>query len=140
LFFRGAGELNRCQVPARALLLQGLWASLLVLPRTRTIDPVTGQAQYGNLYGTLLDYVIFAVLIFYVLTIIGVFVLRRKRPDAERPYRAWGYPVVPALYVVAATTIMVVLLLYRTATSWPGLVIVLAGLPVFWLWGRPRSR
>ena len=79
-----------------------------------------GVEQYGNLYGMLLDYVVFAVLIFYVLTIAGVFVLRRTRPDAERPYRAFGYPVLPAFYIVAATVILLVLAVYRTQTSWPG--------------------
>ena len=98
-----------------------------------------GLEQYGNLYSHLLDYVIFAVLIFYVLTIAGLFVLRRKQPDAERPYRAFGYPIVPALYLVAASVIMVVLLLYKTQTTWPGLVIVLAGVPVYFLWRKPRA-
>jgi len=92
--------------------------------------------SYGNLYGVLLDYVIFAVLIFYVLTIGGLFVLRRKRPDAERPYRAWGYPVVPILYIVTALIIMLILILYQTQDTWPGLVIVLLGVPVYWAWSR----
>ena len=96
----------------------------------------SGQPTYGNLYGMLLDYVVFAVLIFYVLTILGLFILRRKRPDAPRPYRAFGYPWVPALYVLAATTILVVLFLYKFATSWPGLVIVLTGVPFYLLWHR----
>jgi basic amino acid/polyamine antiporter, APA family len=96
-----------------------------------------GVEQYGNLYGALLDYVVFAVLIFYVLTIAGIFVLRRTRPQAERPYRAFGYPVLPAFYLVAATTILVVLAVYRTETSWPGLLIVLAGVPVYFLWKKP---
>jgi APA family basic amino acid/polyamine antiporter len=87
-----------------------------------------------------LDYIIFAALIFYVLTIAGVFVLRRKRPDAERPYRALGYPVLPAIYILGATLIMVVLLAYRTQTTWPGLAIVLTGVPVYFLWNRPRDR
>ncbi|HVV70163.1 MAG TPA: hypothetical protein VHI52_01475, partial [Verrucomicrobiae bacterium] len=100
------------------------------------LDPTTGMEQYGNLYSDLLDYVIFAVLLFYILTILGLFVLRRKQPDAERPYRAVGYPVIPALYVVAALAISLVLLFYKTATSWPGLLIVLAGVPAFWLWRR----
>ena len=100
------------------------------------LDPATGVEQYGNLYSNLLDYVVFAVLIFYVLTIIGLFVLRRKRPEAERPYRAFGYPVVPALYIVAAVVIMFVLLLYKTATTWPGLLIVALGVPVYFLWKR----
>ncbi len=91
---------------------------------------------YGNLYSNLLDYVVFSVLIFYVLTIAGIFVLRRKRPDAERPYRAFGYPVVPILYILAALVILVVLLLYRTSTTWPGLLIVLTGIPVYFLWRR----
>jgi APA family basic amino acid/polyamine antiporter len=79
------------------------------------------------------------VLIFYVLTIGGIFVLRRKRPDADRPYRAWGYPLVPALYMITATVIMLILILYQTQDTWPGLVIVLFGVPVYQLW-RKASR
>jgi APA family basic amino acid/polyamine antiporter len=86
----------------------------------------------------LLDYVVFAVLLFYALTIVGVFVLRKKRPDAERPYRAFGYPWLPLLYIVAAVGIMVVLLLYKTQTAGRGMVIVLLGLPVYWLWARHK--
>lgn len=133
LFFRPAGALNDAKVPAWGLILQGIWAAVLVLPRT--YNPSTGA--YGNLYSNLLDYVISAALIFYILTIAGVFRLRRTRPDADRPYRAFGYPVVPALYIVGATTILVVLFGYKTATTWPGLVIVLLGLPVYFAW-RPR--
>jgi len=81
-----------------------------------------------------LDYIIFAALIFYVLTIAGVFVLRQTRPDAERPYRALGYPILPALYMLGATVIMIVLLAYRAQTTWPGLVIVLTGVPIYFLW------
>ncbi len=146
LFFRSTGQLNRCNVPAMGLLLQGVWTCLLVLPRTRMLGPdgaprldaVTGAEQYGNLYSDLLDYVIFAVLIFYVLTILGLFVLRRKQPATPRPYRAFGYPVVPALYILAALAISLVLLFYKTATSWPGLLIVLAGVPVYFLWKGRR--
>jgi APA family basic amino acid/polyamine antiporter len=134
LFFTSTAKLNRHSVPAFGLVLQCIWTCLLVLPRTRLHDPATGAETYGNLYGTLLDYVVFAVLIFYVLTIIGLFILRQKRPEAERPYRAFGYPVVPALYILAATTISVVLLLYKTKTSLPGLLIVLTGVPVYFLW------
>ena len=93
---------------------------------------------YGNLYSNLLDYVISAALIFYILTIAGIFRLRQTRPDADRPYRAFGYPVVPALYIVGAATILLVLFVYRTATTWPGLVIVLLGVPVYFAW-KPRS-
>jgi APA family basic amino acid/polyamine antiporter len=143
LFFRSIGKLNANHVPAMGLVLQGIWAAILVLLRTRLVVPSTGQmgcsnsatgAACGNLYGVLLDYVVFAVLIFYVLTIAGVFVLRRKRPNAERPYRAWGYPVVPILYIVTAVAIMLILILYQTQDTWPGLVIVLLGVPVYWAW------
>jgi APA family basic amino acid/polyamine antiporter len=134
LFFRGAGRLNSAKVPASALVLQGVWAAFLVLPRT--YDPVTGQ--YGNLYSNLLDYVISAALIFYILTIAGVFRLRVTRPEQDRPYRTWGYPLVPALYIVGASAILLVLFIYRPATTWPGLVIVLLGVPVYFLW-KPRD-
>jgi APA family basic amino acid/polyamine antiporter len=85
-------------------------------------------------YSDLLDYVIFAALLFYVLTIAGLFVLRRTRPDAERPYRAWGYPVMPALYLLAAFVIMLALLVYKPGYTWPGLGIVVAGVPVYFGW------
>ncbi len=136
LFFKATGKLNHARVPAAGLLLQCVWACALVLPRTRFRDPVTGAGLYGNLYSDLLDYVIFAVLIFYVLTIAGLFVLRRTRPSAERPYRALGYPLAPALYILAAFTIMVALIAYKTKTTWPGLVIVLTGVPVYFAWAR----
>ena len=144
LFFRATGRLNAARVPAFGLFLQCIWASILVLPRTRLrdeagaplVDPTTGQATYGNVYGNLLDYVVFSVLLFYILTIAGLFVLRRKRPDAERPYRAAGYPLVPALYILGAAVIVTVLLLYRTDTTWPGLLIVLTGVPFYFLWRR----
>jgi basic amino acid/polyamine antiporter, APA family len=136
LFFRGIGRLNAHHVPAKGLLLQGAWAGVLVLLRTRLVNAETGIVSFGNLYSVLLDYVIFAALMFYVLTIAGIFVLRRKRPDAERPYRAWGYPAVPILYILAAVLIMLILILYQTQDTWPGLVIVLIGVPVYWVWSR----
>ncbi|MBI2875442.1 MAG: amino acid permease [Candidatus Tectomicrobia bacterium] len=144
LFFKATGRLNERHVPAMGLVLQGIWAALLVLPRTRLrdatgallLDPTTGAERYGNLYGNLLDYVVFSVLIFYVLTIAGLFVLRRKWPEVERPYRAFGYPIVPGLYILAATLILFVLILYKTQTTWPGLLIVLTGIPVYFLWRR----
>ena len=129
LFFNFTGKLNASGVPASSLVLQGLWAALLVLPRT--YDPAT--KAWGNLYSNLLEYVISAALIFYVLTVAGVFRLRIKRPDAPRPYRAFGYPFVPALYILAATAILAVLFAYRPATTWPGLLIVLLGIPVYLL-------
>ncbi|OLD80030.1 MAG: amino acid transporter [Acidobacteria bacterium 13_1_20CM_58_21] len=135
LFFRSTGTLNSRGVPGTALVYQGSWVAVLILLRTRHVD-AAGAVTYGNLYSDLLDYVVFSVLIFYVLTIAGIFVLRAKRPTAERPYRAFGYPFVPSLYIVAALAIMFVLLLYRTQTAWPGLVIVLLGVPVYFVWSR----
>jgi len=116
LFFEAAGRLNRKAVPGPALVVQGVWASLLCLSGT---------------YSDLLDYVIFAVLVFFVLVVSGIFVLRRKRPDWERPYKAWGYPVVPALYVICAAAIAVDLLVFKTKYTFPGLLIVLLGIPVY---------
>ncbi len=134
LFFRATGKLNSRGVPGVALVYQGIWIVTLLLLRTRKPD-----GTYGNLYSDLLDYVVFSVLIFYALTIAGIFVLRKNRPDADRPYRAFGYPVLPALYIVSALAIMFVLLLYKTQTTWPGLVIVLLGVPVYLLWSRRNS-
>jgi basic amino acid/polyamine antiporter, APA family len=135
LFFRMSGKLNEARVPGEGLLLQGVWAAFLVLPRT--YSPATNT--YGNLYSNLLEYVIAAALIFYILTIGGIYRLRKLRPDVPRPYRAFGYPVVPALYIVGAATILVVLFFYRTATTWPGLVIILLGLPAFLWWNRKNA-
>ena len=133
LFFRKSGQLNDAKVPAWGLLFQGIWAVFLVLPRT--YDPAT--KAYGNLYNNLLDYVISAALIFYILTIAGIFRLRQTRPDVDRPYRAFGYPVIPALYILGAAAILLVLFVYRPATTWPGLVIVLLGVPVYFAW-KPK--
>lgn len=105
----------------------GIWAIFLVLPRT--FNPLTGK--YGSLYSDLLDYVISAALIFYILTIAGVIRLRKTRPDAERPYRVWGYPWLPLLYIAGAGVILIVLFIYRPATTWPGLAIVATGLPIY---------
>jgi len=135
LFFRATGILNSKGVPGTALVYQGIWISVLILMRTRKVD-AAGVVTYGNLYSNLLDYVVFAALIFYVLTIVGVFVLRKKRPDAERPYRAFGYPIVPALYILGAAAVLVVLFTYQTATTWPGLIIILAGVPAYLFWTR----
>jgi basic amino acid/polyamine antiporter, APA family len=134
VFFRPAGHLNAAKVPAWGLVLQGVWAVFLVLPRT--YDPATHT--YGNVYNNLLDYIISAALVFYILTIAGIFRLRATRPDVERPYRAFGYPVVPALYIAGAAAILIVLFVYRTATTWPGLIIVLLGVPVYFAW-KPKQ-
>ena len=138
LFFAGMAKLNTKGVPATALVFQGLWVAVLITLRTRNVD-AAGAVTYGNLYSNLLDYVVFSVLIFYVLTVAGVIVLRLKRPNADRPYRTFLYPVLPLVYIVLASAILCVLLFYRTQTAWPGLVIVLLGVPVYWLWSRRAS-
>ncbi len=135
LFFKSTGTLNKRGVPGSALVYQGIWITVLILLRTRHVN-AAGAVSYGNLYSDLLDYVVFSVLIFYALTIAGIFVLRVKRPNADRPYRAFGYPFIPLLYIVAALAILFVLLLYKTQTAWPGLVIVMLGVPVYLLWSR----
>ncbi len=140
LFFSSTQKLNKYHVPAVALALQCVWACLLVLPRTRSGKIEGGVEVYGNLYGMLLDYVVFAVLIFYILTIIGIFILRRKKPHAERPYKAFGYPVIPLVYISAAFLISTVLLFYKPQTSIPGLLIVLTGVPVYLIWKNISAR
>jgi APA family basic amino acid/polyamine antiporter len=122
LFFRQAETLNpRTHAPVYSLTVQCIWACLLTL---------------SGRYGDLLDYVIFAVLLFYMLTIAGLFVLRRTRPEMERPYKAIGYPVLPAIYILVAGLIEILLLLYKPNYTWPGLIIVLLGLPVYFIWRR----
>jgi len=139
LFFRATGKLNAKGVPATALIYQCVWIIVLILMRTRRVD-ATGAVMFGNLYSNLLDYVVFDALMFYILTIISVFVLRAKRPNRERPYKAFGYPIVPLMYIIAATLILLVLLFYRTETAGWSLVIVLLGLPVYWLWSRKSAK
>ena len=122
LFFKSVAKLHPTyKTPAVSLVVQMIWACILC---------VSGS------YGQLLDYIIFAVLVFYILTIFGLFVLRRTHPDAERPYRAFGYPGLPAMYIVMALFIDVVLLRYKPQYTWPGLIIVLLGIPVYFLWSR----
>lgn len=124
LFFARTGRLNAAGVPAGGLWFQMAWASLLTLSGT---------------YGNLLDYVVFAALLFYVLTVSGLFILRYTRPDAERPYRAFGYPWLPGLYVLLAGVIMLDLLFVKPTYTWPGLLIVLTGAPVYFFWRRQQS-
>lgn len=131
LFFKSSGQLNDKHVPAWGLVVQGVWAAILVLPRT-----VDAQGNFGSLYNDLLTYVISAALIFYILTIFGIIVLRVRRPNAERPYKAFGYPVIPVLYIIGAAVITVVLFVYQTAQTWPGLVIIATGIPVYFIWSK----
>jgi APA family basic amino acid/polyamine antiporter len=126
LFFKSVGKLHpRYKTPAAGLLVQAAWASLLCL---------------SGSYSQLLDYIMFAVLVFYILTIAGLFVLRRKRPDAPRPYKALGYPVLPALYIGMAAWICVVLLRYKPQYTWPGLILVLLGIPVYLFWSSREKQ
>lgn len=136
LFFSRAGELNRARVPGWALAIQCVWTVWLVLPRT--FNPRTHA--YGNLYSDLLDYVISAALIFYILTIAGVLRLRKTRPQMPRPYRVWGFPWLPLAYIAGATVILIVLFVFRPATTWPGLGIVATGVPVYLWVTRSHSR
>ncbi|MFN7922148.1 MAG: amino acid permease [Bryobacteraceae bacterium] len=125
LFFRQAAHIHpERRTPDISLWAQCLWACLLTL---------------SGSYGDLLDYVIFAVLLFYVMTIAGIFVLRAKRPGMERPYRAIGYPLLPALYIALASTIEVLLLMYKPSYTWPGLLIVLTGIPAFLFWRKKEA-
>jgi len=118
LFFPAMAQINRKGVPAKALWFQCAWASLLCLSGT---------------YGDLLGYVMFAVIFFYILTIIGIFILRRKMPDAPRPYKAIGFPILPGMYIILASMFCLILLIYRPANSWPGLLLVLLGIPVYYI-------
>ena len=131
LFFKSVGKLNRFHVPAWAIFVQAILAVFYVLPRT-----VKADGSFGLLYNDLLTYVISAALIFYILAIAAVFVLRVKQPGAERPYKAVGYPIIPGLYVIGASIILVVLFAYQTTATWPGLLIVLTGVPVYFIWRK----
>lgn len=125
LFFKKVGEINKKGVPGFAIGLQGVWAILLCLSGT---------------YSNLLDYVIFAVLIFFTLTILSIFVLRVKKPDIPRPYKAFGYPVIPAIYILTTSFIMIILLIYKPNYTFPGLILVLLGIPVYYLWKKYSQR
>jgi len=122
LFFRSAARLHpKYHTPAHSLVMQCVWTCILCI---------------SGSYGQLLDYIIFAVLVFYILTIAGLFVLRVKRPDEPRPYRTIGYPLLPAIYILMAVFIDIVLLRYKPQYTWPGLIIVLLGIPVYYLWSK----
>jgi APA family basic amino acid/polyamine antiporter len=124
LFFRQAGKLNAASVPQTALWFQCALASVWCL---------------SGKYGDLLDMICFVVVMFYVLTIIGIFILRRRRPDIERPYKAFGYPVLPLVYITMGTAFCILLIIYKPNYTWPGLIITLAGIPVFFWTNRARG-
>ncbi|MCU7695103.1 APC family permease [Haoranjiania flava] len=125
LFFKGAKKLNKNHVPGHALWIQCLWASVLCL---------------SGKYGLLLDYVVFVTLVFYILTIWGIFRLRRSRPDAERSYKAFGYPVIPIIYFLLAGTMALGLLIYKWQTSVLGIVIVLTGIPIYFMYKKKHAQ
>jgi basic amino acid/polyamine antiporter, APA family len=121
LFFKKAALLNSKGVPAAGLWVQAIWCTVLCLSGT---------------YGQLLDYIIMASLIFFILTILAIFIFRYKKPDIDRPYKTIGYPVIPAVYIIICLIIEVILLIYKPSFTWPGLIIVLSGIPVYYLWKR----
>jgi basic amino acid/polyamine antiporter, APA family len=139
LFFRRTAVINRHSVPAAALVVQAIWTVLLTLPRTVTPDAASGAVTYGNVYTQLLEYIVSADLVFYVLLVVAVIVLRKKRPASERPYRTWGYPLVPILSVVLSAFLIVDLAYLAPTTSGIGYLLVLTGIPVFFVWRRGFS-
>ena len=136
LFFRRVGTTNRFHVPEVALFAQGIWTALLTLPRTATTNPSTGAPSYGNVYTQLLEYIVSADMIFYVLMVAAVILLRRKAPQAQRPYRMWGYPFVPMISILLAGLLIVDLACLAPATSGIGILIVLSGVPIYFLWRK----
>jgi APA family basic amino acid/polyamine antiporter len=136
LFFKRVGSVNNHHVPAVALIAQGLWAAFLVLPRTVTINPQTGANTFGNVYTQLLEYIVSADLIFYALMVGAVIVMRRKAPDIERPYRTFGYPIVPLIYIVLAALFILDLAYLAPSTSGIGYLLVFTGIPVYLIWRK----
>jgi APA family basic amino acid/polyamine antiporter len=140
LFFRKIATTNQFRVPAAALVAQGIWTGLLVLPRTVTTNAATQQVTYGNVYNQLLEYIVSADLVFYLLMVAAVIVLRRKRPNAERPYRTWGYPIVPIVSIILSALLTIDLAWLAPSTSGIGILIVLTGVPAYSLWRLRGAR
>jgi APA family basic amino acid/polyamine antiporter len=136
LFFHKVGTTNRFHVPAFALVVQAMWTALLTLPRTVTTNAETGAVSFGNVYTQLLEYIVSADLVFYILLVAAVVVLRIKNPEAERPYRTWGYPAVPVVSIALAAILIFDLAYLAPGTSGIGILIVLTGVPVYCLWQR----
>jgi APA family basic amino acid/polyamine antiporter len=139
LFFKRVGSLNPRHVPAVALVAQGLWAAFLTLPRTVTTDPRTGALTYGNVYTQLLEYIISADMVFYALMVGAVIVMRKKAPEVERPYRTFGYPIVPVIYIAIALLVIIDLAYLVPSTSGIGYLLVLTGIPVYLFWRRKAA-
>jgi APA family basic amino acid/polyamine antiporter len=136
LFFKRVDSVNAKHVPAVALIAQGIWASLLVLPRTATVNQQTGGYTFGNVYTQLLEYIVSADLVLYALMVGAVIVMRRKAPEIERPYRTFGYPVVPLIYLVLAGLFIVDLAILAPSTSGIGYLLVFTGIPIYFIWRK----
>ncbi len=136
LFFRKARTTNRFHVPAFALVLQAIWTAVLILPRTVTTNAQSGAQTFGDVYTQLLEYIFSADLIFYILLVAAVIVLRIKNPEAARPYRAWGYPFVPIFSIALAAILILDLAYLAPSTSGIAILIILTGVPVYFLWQR----
>jgi APA family basic amino acid/polyamine antiporter len=136
LFFRKVDSLNERHVPAIALLAQGVWASLLVLPRVVKVDPRNGDYTYGNVYTQLLEYIVSADLVLYMLMVGAVIVMRRKAPEIARPYRTFGYPYVPIVYLVIAGLFIIDLAVLAPSTSGIGYLLVATGIPIYFIWRK----
>jgi APA family basic amino acid/polyamine antiporter len=139
VFFKPMARLNRAYVPAIALVAQGVWASLLTLPRT-VQTAADGTPRFANVYSQLLEYIVSADLAFYTLMVAAVVVMRFKRSGWERPYRVWGYPIPPLLYIVLAVLLLLDLIILAPLTSGLGFAIVLTGVPVYLGWHLWRKR
>jgi APA family basic amino acid/polyamine antiporter len=136
LFFQRIASTNRFHVPAAALVAQAIWTAVLTLPRTVTTNDTTHEVTYGNVYNQLLEYIVSADLVFYILMVAAVIILRHKKPYAERPYRTWGYPIVPMVSIVIAGLLILDLAFLAPATSGIGMLIVLTGVPVYFFWRK----
>jgi APA family basic amino acid/polyamine antiporter len=136
LFFKKIAATNRFRVPAAALVAQGIWTALLVFPRTVTTNAVTHQVAYGNVYNQLLEYIVSADLVFYLLMVAAVILLRRTQPHAGRPYRTWGYPIVPIISILLSALLTIDLAWLAPATSGIGILIVLTGVPAYFFWHK----
>jgi APA family basic amino acid/polyamine antiporter len=140
LFFKRVDSVNTHHVPAVALITQGLWASVLVLPRTVTVNQQTGAYSFGNVYTQLLEYIVSADLIFYVLMVGAVIVMRRKAPEIERPYRTIGYPIVPLIYIALAGLFIIDLAILAPSTSGIGYLLVFTGIPIYFVWSHKKAQ
>jgi len=140
LFFKRVGTVNSRHVPAVALTAQGILAALLTLPRTVTVDMKTGTYTFGNVYTQLLEYIVSADLIFYALMVGAVIVMRKKAPQIERPYRTFGYPLVPLIYIVLAGLFIIDLAYLAPSTSGIGYLLVATGIPVYLIWRKQSSQ